>query len=233
MNLPFRGGPVDEEVGVEAEPGAVAEPLPSDALAAIADAVNTQADVLEDPALAEPLPVGHGGGSRGYGRGLGRGAGPGGRGLGHGPGRGGGIARQWEVYFIEGNTLEGYARQLDFFKIELGVLMPNNQVAYATNLSQPRPSTRTGQADLERRYYLTWRGGNLIEADRELLARAGIDTTGRIILKFLPPELEAQLLAMERQRAGDQAKSIRRTRFGVRPGGSGGYSFVVLEQTYR
>ena len=42
----------------------------------------------------------------------------------------------------EGNTLDLYARQLDFFGIELGVLMPDNKIIYAFNLRKPKPDTR-------------------------------------------------------------------------------------------
>ena len=34
------------------------------------------------------------------------------------------------------NTLDAYARQLDFFKIELGVLLPDNKIVYAYNLAK-------------------------------------------------------------------------------------------------
>ena len=61
--------------------------------------------------MTDEMKAGRGGGSRGDGRtpGFGRGSGS-------------GVARRWEVRFIEGNTLQTYARQLDFFEIELGVL---------------------------------------------------------------------------------------------------------------
>jgi len=205
--------PSDEELGLESD---LDEPMVAETLAAIADAVGTKAAMLDDPRL-----TGH---SRSGGRGDGRLAGGGGTGT--------GISRHWEVRFLKGNTLETYARQLDFFGIELGVLQPGNKVVYAYNLTKARPDSRTGPADAEKRYYLTWRSGELQQADRELLARAGIQAQDRIILKFLPPAIEGRLAQLEKARGGARADSIRRTRFGIRSDGAG-FAFFIAEQTYR
>ncbi len=214
-------GPVEEEIGVENE---MEDPSVPETLAAIADAVGLSAALLENPALTDQMKAGRGGGSRGDGRVPG-----------FGSGSGSGIARRWEVRFIKGNTLETYARQLDFFKIELGVLASGNKVNYAYNVSNSRPDTRTGPADGEKRYYLTWQGGDLVEADRELLTRAGIESQGRIILKFLTPELEGQLYGMEKARAvsaNEKPENVRKTWFRVEAQGAG-YVFAVADQSYK
>ena len=148
-----------------------------------------------------------------------------GRAPGFGPGRPG-KPRHWEVIFLEGNTTGTYARQLDYFKIELGVLMPGNRVEYVKNLSNPRPERYSGAADAENRYYLPWQKGGLREADLELLTKAGVDPEGRPILKFIPPELESHLLQLERERAGKYADKVRATYFAIR-GQGGGYEFFV------
>ncbi len=184
------------------------EPQVTERLAAVADAVSAQPAMFGDPMPGREAAEGGGGGMQG------------------------GVERRWEGTFMRGNTLETYARQLDFFQIELGVLEPGNRVTYAYNLVKPKPDRRTGSADAEKRYYLTWRGGELIEADRELLARAGIDAQGRVILKFLPPEVEAQLAHLEKQHAGGEADHVRRTRFGISPHGNG-YRFRVTDQMFR
>ena len=193
------------------------EPMLQETLAAVADAVAAKQAVLADPALSEELESG--------GKSSGR---RGGNGLGDGTG---GRRRRWEVVFDKGNTLLGYARQLDFFGIELAVLMPDGKVEYAAKLSDPKPKRRTGSAKQEKRYYLTWRSGDLQQADIELLARAGIAAKGRLVLKFLPAELESRLLVMEKAQAGDQAANVRATRFGIRPDPAG-YKFYVMDQTY-
>ncbi len=146
-----------------------------------------------------------------------------------------GRKRHWEFLFPEGNTVSQYARQLDYFGIELGVLLPGGQVAYASNLSQPQPTTRTEPSEAEKRYYLTWLKGELENADRTLLSKAGIDHQDKLILKFLPPELEQKLVNLENARAGDKKDRIQATFFSIRPQGSSkdAYDFFVAEQMYQ
>lgn len=143
-----------------------------------------------------------------------------------------GKPRRWEVQFDK-TSLDAYARQLDFFGIELAVLLPDGRVAYALNLTKSKPDSRFADNphETEKRYYLTWRKGDLRKADRELLSRAGIDAGDGIILKFLPTEVETQLVALAKSRAGSKAENVERTRFGVRPA-ENGFAFYVLEQTY-
>lgn len=213
-------GPIEEVIGMETE---LDEPAVRETLAAIADAVGAQAALLEDPALTDEMNAGRGGGSRGQGRVPG-----------FGTGSGSGVARRWEVRFIEGNTVQTYARQLDYFKIELGVVMPGNQMHYAHNLAKPRPDTRLGPPD-QKRYYLTWLDGDLVEAEHELLSRAGIQSRGRIVVKYLTPQLESQLYNMEKRRAAgvnEKPEDVRKTWFRVITQGDG-YAFEVADQSYK
>ena len=213
------GGAMGESMEMEApnmDETDLIQPELTDTLSAISDALAAQSAVLANPAIFAEM------NQKGSGSGDGRMAGSGsGR-----PGR----PRHWEVQFSDA-TLETYARQLDFFKIELGVLKPGNKVEYAFNLVKSRPDSRPGPADKEKRYYLTWRRGGLQEADRQLLQRAGIDSQGRLVLKFIPPELEAQLVGMERSRAGSKANNIRVTYFGIISEGQG-YKFYITDQRY-
>jgi len=140
--------------------------------------------------------------------------------------------RRWEIRLLEGHTLETYARQLDFFGIELGVLEPGGRIVYVFNLSQARPATRVGEAAAERRCYLTWHSGALRRADEELLARAKVDAKGKVILKFLPPAVERRLAELEQAEAGADLSRVERTCFGIRAAGSG-YEFFVYKQTFR
>lgn len=215
------GGALGDSMEMEApslEETDLVQPELTDTLSAVADAIAAQAAVLENPAIFAEM--NQKGGGRGDGRMAGSGSGR--------PGR----ARHWEFRFPEGNTVETYARQLDFFGIELGVLMPGNKVEYAFNLSKAKPDRRSGPADQEKRYYLTWRRGGLQEADRELLNRAGIKAGGRLILKFVPPQVEAQLAGLERAKAGDDTARIAATYFGVVPQGAG-FRFYVMDQRYK
>lgn len=188
----------------------------------ITDAVSTQAvnlDAVE-------------GGAAGFGTGEGTGTGDG-----RGPGPGGkGTATQlpdWEVRF-NATTLELYAAQLDFFGIELGAIGGGKKtVDYASKLSQPNPVTRSAPGDAEKRRYLVWRKGQLAAADKSLMQKAKIDTTGRVILQFLPETIELQMRTLEAEYAkGKKLSEIRRTAFGVKSVGAT-HEFFVAEQDYR
>lgn len=172
------------------------------------------------------------GGATGLGTGEGDGTGDG-----RGPGPGGkGTATQlpdWEVRF-NASTIDLYAAQLDFFGIELGAIGGGKTtVDYASKLSQPMPVTRSAPGDAEKRRYLVWRKGPLAAADKALLTKAKIDTTGRVILQFLPETVEGQMAQLEAEHAkGKKLNEIRRTAFGVK-GNAGQFEFYVIEQDYR
>ncbi len=202
-----------DQIGQEVD---IEKPEVVETLAIVADAVASKELALEDPMLIQ--------GPRGSSRGTGRG-------IGGGTGTGAGQRRRWEVEFNQA-TLEVYARQLDFFGIEMGVLLPGNQVQLVSGFAQPRPAVRTAVADQEKRYYLTWRRGELEQADRELLVKAGVKPEGRLIVKFLPPQVEGTLAQLERTRAGDRFKDLQSTRFGVRAEGAG-FAFFVSDQEFR
>lgn len=196
------------------------EPPVEDPMTLVDNVIASRSSVLDDFTWEPQQQTGKG---KGRGRGIGDGVGDG----------TGGRPRHWEVQFPPGNTLAQYARQLDYFRIELG-LLAQGKVTYALNFSKNKPDTRTGPADAEKRYYLTWRRGRdqLQEADRDLLTRAGIDAQGKMILKFIPQDLEVQLATLEKQRAMAAGKQFaRKTLFEVRPQPPG-WTFVVAEQWY-
>ncbi len=205
-----------EEPGIE-ELQELSEPALHNMLAAVTDVASSQAvgaDTLEGAAAQ-----GHGGGDR-------RRAGAGGDAS---------VPRwqRWEIQFSS-TSLSEYAKQLDFFGIELAAAGGGSErIDYAGDLSQATPSRRSQSGNEEDRLYMTWRGGRLQEYDRQLLARAGISTNDRIVLQFYPPQAEAVLAALERKQAGNRSlKDIRRTIFGVRRTG-GRYAFYVIDQLYR
>jgi hypothetical protein len=189
--------------------------------------VAAKAIELDDPELVAPKRQG----SFGSGGGIYGGFGDG-RGMGHGPGKPG-WPRHWEVMFSKA-TLDVYARQLDFFGIELGILLPDNKIIYAYNLAQGKPSTRivANPALNEKRYYLTWRNIEMQQADRDLFTKAGVEVGDRLILKFLPQKTELLLMSLEKAFNNLTPKDIKKTRFGVQPDG-GGFKFYVLEQAVK
>lgn len=141
-------------------------------------------------------------------------------------------ARAWEIQFFKGNTIEMYARQLEFFGLELGLVLPDNKIAYILHPTKPKPEVRTAPAAQETRAYLSWSRGDLVEADRNLAKRAGLAATDRVILCFLPPKVEATLAELEKKQAGDKLPQVTKTRFGVRRKGDD-YEVYVIEQTFR
>jgi len=142
-------------------------------------------------------------------------------------------AERWLVAFGEGVTEGEYALQLDGLQIEVGVLMPGGQIEYVSKLSLSTPVRRQGTFAQEQRLYMTWRRPDLIEADRKLLAKAGLDATDKIVLHFYPAEAEQKMAELELAFAQRPAAAIYRTRFGVRPSDATGSEFFVVEQTAR
>lgn len=138
----------------------------------------------------------------------------------------------WELQIAKGNTLETYAKMLDFFGIELGALMPEGKIIYAYNLSKLKPDTRVGPAASEKRYYFTWARGDLRKADQDLYSQAGVDTSERVIVCFMPREIEALIADLEKSYAGEKAGSVAKTRVGLRRKADG-YEFFVVEQAYK
>ncbi|MBX7166478.1 MAG: hypothetical protein K1X74_09015 [Pirellulales bacterium] len=193
-----------------------------DTLAMVVDAVATNQAAITDPSLSSDVEVGGPSGpSKGDGRAVGLGYGNGEPGIPR--------AQRWEMRFAEGATLQDYARQLDYFKIELGAVGVNSEVQYAFNLSASRPELRVGPAKDEQRLYMSWQQGSLKEADRALLARAGAALPGRQIVQFYPQDLENELAGLELAYRGREQGQIRKTIFGVRAAGDG-YEFYVIEQ---
>jgi len=205
----------------------VIEPVIEVVFEAITEAITTQVAVLD-----QMQPKQFTGRGDGQGTGDGRGVGPG------GPGDKDVIPRweRWEIRY-NSNSVEAYARQLDYFKIELGALggpKGGQNVDYAVGFVGGKPSRRSGPAKDEKRLYMTWKQGPLKQTDESLLNRAGIGTKSRIIMQLYPKEIEDTLATLERQYAGASRdiRSIRRTIFEVKEAG-GGYEYVVKDQMYR
>jgi hypothetical protein len=237
-----------EPPGIEEAPD-LAEPPIQDTLNAVASAVTVHTAALADANVDAVAEVAHGtdftdmrkagrgfGVGTGTGNGIGGGTGDGmGNGTGNGFGNGSGPAEPArEVRFEPDNLLE-YARWLDFFKIELGVLGQDNKIHYAYNLSRKAPEVREGDPAGEQRLFMNSARGRFAPLDRQLVARAQLADKGRIILQFYPAETQAILFRLEQDRAqatGKKVEEIRRTVFRVVRTGDK-FDFQVDEQTYR
>jgi hypothetical protein len=143
---------------------------------------------------------------------------------------------RWEIRY-NSNNLAAYAQQLDCFQIELGAVGGGEkQVDYVMNLQQPRPNTRQGPGDAEKRLYMLWTMGALKAFDQRLLRAAGVKTAGRVVVQFYPKPVEDMLARIEIEYAGRNGKTsvkqIKQTVFGVRRQGTG-FEYYVVSQVYR
>jgi hypothetical protein len=194
----------------------LAEPDVQDTLAAVTDAVSSVAASLDalEGAMA----------TRGSGAGDSR-------------KRGGGdlIPRwqRWEVGF-DGTTLDSYAKQLEFFGIELGAIGGGQPTIDYAFFQRGKLQNRSVPSTTEdERLYFIWQGGKFKEQDRALLQRAGVNTTGRVMCQFYPPAIENQLAVLEKEALGArELKNVRKTIFSVRPAGRN-FEFFVKEIQWR
>lgn len=155
------------------------------------------------------------------------------RALGSG-GDGAGVPREqrWYVRFSDSGTIDTYAEQLDFFKIQFGLLTRDGRLVYVWNFSKPKPDTRTVSTGKdEQRLYMTWQGGGRKAADLKLFQKAGIDARTGTIFHFYPANVEQMLAQLEVGYRNRKVDEIRRTYFIVEDS-DGGYKFVVTRQTY-
>ena len=128
---------------------------------------------------------------------------------------------RWSIQFPPGMTIEAYTRQLDFFKIELGVIGGSQNVTYLSNLSNPKPVSRQAAGNTETRLYLIWNSGPMHEADEILVGRAGIKPEGKVLAHFVPATVEAEMLKLEAEQATTgKLSQVLRTVFGIQPAGA-------------
>jgi hypothetical protein len=139
---------------------------------------------------------------------------------------------EWEVLFNDDTQPAEYARQLDFFGIELGVISKDGRIQYASLLSKNRPGRRSGTQDEEQRLSSAWKKGALAVIDKKLLLKAGVSASDKAILHYYPFALEDELATLETAFAGRKPEEIRRTRFRVRDKADKAheYEFFVDEQ---
>jgi hypothetical protein len=208
-----------EPPGIEEAPE-LSEPQLPETLSAIANAVANRAALISNENFDSAAEAGRG-------KGLGDERMP-------GVGGEGDYLRepQREIQF-DPQSIEEYARWLDFFRIELGVLGRDNKVHYAYNFTRGRPQTREGAPLEEQRLYLNSSGTPLALLDQRLARDAGIARLGRIILQFFPPESAGILFALEQQAAGNRSlEEVRKTIFRVVRKGND-FEFSVEKQEYR
>ncbi|MFO0957236.1 MAG: hypothetical protein U0800_07175 [Isosphaeraceae bacterium] len=151
-------------------------------------------------------------------------------GMGNGGYGDGGVRREqrWSVVYNPGQTLDEYARQLDAFGVEIGVIQ-NNAMRYVSKFSGGSPASRFGQHSSDNRLFFVWQSNTRKGSDVELLRRAGVEVGESPIFHFYPKPVEERLAQYEARYKGRQPIEIRATRFSVVSKG-GTYDFAVLSQ---
>jgi hypothetical protein len=205
------------------------EPTLADTIEAVTDAVSSVAASLT---TANTNAVAS---TQGTGKGDSRPPGP--------KGEGDDIIGRWERWELTFNAKgkKDYAKQLDYYKIVLAAFGGGgaNVIEMASNLSTSPKKTVNAKPKSEERLYFSWKLSNpLLQFDRALLAAAGIQYSGRNVIRFVPKDLENQLANMEKEYADskgkgeDFPKKIAKTVFESTANGSG-YEFKIISQRYR
>ena len=138
---------------------------------------------------------------------------------------------EWEIVFDDDITPEEYARQLDFFDIEIAAVASNGKIEYISDLTEYKPSKRVGYVESDYRLHIGWKSGTLHAADRRLLRKAGIASTDKELTHYFSEEVQKAMEVVEESYAGRKHDAIRSTLFQIRPKAKGkGYEFAVVEQ---
>ena len=122
----------------------------------------------------------------------------------------GGVPREqrWSVLYNPGQTIEEYARQLDYFGVEMATIK-DGRMHYAVNFSKSLPDTRSAARGNDDRLYFLWQGGGRRESDIQLLQKAGIEVGPRDpIFQFYPEAAENRSPS---SRSSTRAASPRRS----------------------
>ncbi len=238
VDLPggFLDGSIDETLRVDAPGPEVFNASPADEISAdrleIAESLESSTSLSDIAGASAPTQqqfetggtknVGQKGSAKGTGR----------RAYGFGTGKGG-LPRdqRWYVRFDSQTSLDEYAKQLDFFKIELGALLADGRLAILSQMSQNKPAVRyIARGSDEQRLFMTWQGGERRFADVQLFGKAGVNVPGDApLFQFYPKEVEGQLATLERDYRNRAAREIKRTYFIVISQGAG-YAFQVIRQ---
>lgn len=142
--------------------------------------------------------------------------------------------KRWQIMY-KVNTMGEYAKQLDFFKIELaGAERTGDNIVYLTNVSGTA-AVRAGSKQLEKRIYFSHTIPTLRNWDLNLMRNANVANVGdRIPLQFYSAEIIALLYRLENEQLQEDNRKIpdiKNTIFNVE-GTPGNYRFVLDKITY-
>ncbi len=144
---------------------------------------------------------------------------------------------RWQLNFTA-RDVGSYAKQLDFYAIELGAIGGSVQGVDSVNNLSSKPTSRLIiDTESEKRLYFMFKTPSpLMQYDLQLLGQAGVNTSGRTPLKFIPTELENKLAFVEleysKSKGHPSVTEIAKTVFESKAVGAG-YEFEVTSQRYR
>lgn len=143
---------------------------------------------------------------------------------------------RWQLTYTARNPQE-YAKQLDFFKTELGAFGGQNSIDTVGSLAGSGQRKTNNKPETEKRLYFSWKEQTpLIQYDRQLLSKSGVPLQGRNIVRFIDPEHENFLAHTElnyaKEKGYNEVKQIAKTVFEYKAGGDG-YVVEVVSQRYR
>lgn len=212
--------PTWQDVAAESE---VVEPAFQQTVSAVLNAVAVRQVDLNDPRVTEDFVDGIGGTRQ-----IGTDKRPG---IGVGPDLPGiPPQKRWDIRWGNRDSLKSYAKKLDFFGIELGVLGTGTDVTVITELASARPTVMTiSRAERQSWLFWSWIQGPRLEADLAMADRAGVATDGKTLIQFYSDATEQSLLNLEVNYRGLQPSQIRKTTFEVVADGAG-FRFEVVEQ---
>ncbi|HMP80123.1 MAG TPA: hypothetical protein PKD54_11775, partial [Pirellulaceae bacterium] len=165
-----------------------------------------------------------------------------GRGLGSrdGGGKGGdGVIpehKRWKIIY-ESPDINTYARQLSYFKIDLGAVSEvTNQIFRLADPGGARRVIRSDRKTEQESVYFGHQQARMQRWDERMLRDAlGRDADNSLVVQFYSDDARAQLRAVEAEylrQQGRDLREVKNTFFKIREAG-GGYRFEVSNQTYR
>jgi hypothetical protein len=229
----YEDGAPDETLKVESPEDPSDDPAVVDTATEQNEVKETIENVITDAAkTAQQVPQQSDLASENSGK-LGSREGSGRRSLGVGGGEGN-FGQRWFIRFGDEGTLDVYAEQLDFFKIDLGLLQ-NKKIYRLSGLSRQSVTPReyTSGASLKNQHYFTWAGGGRKKADIKLFkSRANLDASRGIIFHFYAQSTIRLLADLEKSKSNRPANQIQRTYFIVVKKGTG-YEFAITKIIYK
>ena len=158
--------------------------------------------------------------------------------LGTGPGDKGGTetAKRWEIIFESGLTEIEYARQLDFFNIQL-TTFSDGKWFRVSGMATTHPTVQVGAVEQKGGCIFFWRDAGRRQVDLSLIRKAKELTVAddSVVAHFYPREIKSKLLAIETAYAAAHGHpdlhDVAKTKFIVKRT-ENGYDFEIAKQTY-